>query len=177
MNNNSRIIPDDAFNDSKLKIVCEGHSREYERPTLLHMKRAAAEFDGEDTRYFYFHTKGLRWFGTSQEPFVVDWINLLIYWNIDKWRDATKALDAFDTYGCNYYCKDAAYPPHYSGNFFWVTARHLNTLPPVIGGGYNDPEFWVCLTRPNAYNSFSSGLEGMGHYTNPFPESAYREER
>lgn len=171
VSNNGRMIPDEVFNNPKIKIVCEGRSQEYERPTLLHMKREA-----EDARYFYFHTKGLRWFNTPSEPCVVDWIHLLLYWNVDKWRDATKALESHDAYGCNYYCKDSTYPPHYSGNFFWTTGAHLNRLPSSIGGGYNDPEFWICLNHPNAFNAFSSGLEGMGHYTNPFPERLYRDQ-
>lgn len=158
---------------SKLTVVYVGDPQEYERPTLLHMKRSA-EIDSSNTKYFYVHTKGLRWFGTPSEPFVVDWIKLLIYWNITKWRDAERALDDYDVYGCNYYKKDAHNPSHYSGNFFWVTQTHLNRLPNTIGHGYNDPEFWLCSGDLHTYyNAFSSGYEGMGHYTNLFPESNY----
>ena len=166
------VTPDELFMDPKMKIICSGYSQEYERPTLLHM-RNSAEIDGDETRYLYVHTKGLRWFGTPKEPFVLDWIKLLLYWNVNKWSDALMRLDTHDTYGCNYYCKDSPWPPHYSGNFFWTKPAHLKTLPRHIGLGYNDPEFWLCLNRPLAFNAFASGLEGMGHYDTPFPESIY----
>jgi hypothetical protein len=167
------ITQDEIFMDPKIKIVCSGYSQEYERPTLLHM-RNSAEIDGDNKRYLYLHTKGLRWFGTSKEPFVVDWINLLLYWNVNKWRDALSMLETYDTYGCNYYCKDNVWPHHYSGNFFWTTPKHLKTLPRYIGPGYNDPEFWLCSNKPKVHNAFTSGLEGMGHYDTPFPESIYK---
>jgi len=158
----------------KFKIIYVGRCHEYERPTLLHM-RQYSEIDGPNTKYFYVHTKGLRWFGTSSEPFVLDWIKLLIYWNLEKWRDAVIALDNHDMYGCNYYKRDQHNPSHYSGNFFWVSQQYLKTIPSGIGGGYNDPEFWLCSNDSHTYyNAFSSGYEGMGHYTNLFPESRYR---
>lgn len=166
------------FNDPKFRIIYEGRPEEYERPTLLHMRRSAVESDPLDTKYFYCHTKGVRWFGTPTEPFIIDWIRLLIYWNIERWVNAEDIVGKYDTYGCNYY-RGKTYPPHYSGNFFWTTPHHLKTLPDTIGPAYNDPEFWLCSAgmfggRPNVYNAFSSNLEGMGHYGEYFPESLYR---
>ena len=178
--NDSRIIvktDHPVWNHPKIRIVYVGTPEEYERPTLLHM-RNAENSDSIHTKYFYIHTKGIRWFGTPQESYVMDWINLLIYWNIEQWRDAEDILNKYDTYGCNYYCGDM-WPKHYSGNFYWTTRRHLNTLPKTIGCGYNEPEFWICSSglvgeQPNAYNAFSSKMEGMGHYAEPFPGHLYR---
>jgi len=167
------------LNDPKFRIIYEGRPEEYERPTLLHMKMSAEKTDPLDTKYLYCHTKGIRWFGTPNEPYVVDWIKLLIYWNIEKWANAEDILGKYDTYGCNYH-NNGTYPPHYSGNFFWTTSRHLKELPDTIGSEYNDPEFWLCSRglfqgRPNIFNAFSSNLEGLGHYGEPFPESLYRD--
>jgi hypothetical protein len=168
------------FIDPKLKIVYVGNWSEYERPTLLHMRGAAVvNTDPADTKYFYCHTKGLRWFGTEREPFVIDWIKLLIYWNIERWINAADVLNKYDTYGCVYLCGEHM-PPHYSGNFFWTTGHHLKTLPSVIGTHYNDPEFWLFyggnfLSKPNFHNAFSSNLAQFGgHYYMAFPESLYR---
>jgi hypothetical protein len=162
---------------NKMKIVYIGNSTEYERPTLLHMKKSA-ETDPPNTKYFYLHTKGLRWFGTQREDCVVDWIKLLLYWNIENWCDAVDVLNKYDTYGCNF-CNRSEYPPHYSGNFFWTTTYHLKTLPDTIGPHYNDPEFWLSSVgrvggKPNIYNAFSSSYEGLGHYAVRCPESLYR---
>lgn len=170
----SRIL-----DDPKIRVVYIGKPEEYERPTLLHMRRSV-EKDQDDTKYFYLHTKGIRWFGTPTEHFVIDWIKLMLYWNVEKWVNAEGALNKYDTYGCNYHSGEN-YPPHYSGNFFWTTHHHLKMLPFTIGPGYNDPEFWLCSAgmfsgKPNIYNAFSSNFEGLGHYGQAFPESRYRDD-
>ena len=117
LTNDLKIINCDILNDPKIKIVYVGYPSEYERPTLLHMQKSS-QTDQPDTKYFYFHTKGLRWFGTPKEQNVVDWIKLLLYWNVDKYPNAIDVLDNYDTYGCNYYKADQIIPSHYSGNFF-----------------------------------------------------------
>jgi hypothetical protein len=170
---NTTVINNNILLDKKIKIIYMGTCSEYERPTLLHM-RNSAELDSPETVYFYFHTKGLRWFGTDKEKNVVDWINLLIYWNIENWKCAIDKLITYDTYGCNYYKKDGSYPDHYSGNFFWVKNNYVKLLDNYINSGYNDPEFWLCSKSGKYFNVYSSGLEGMGHYNNPFPENIYR---
>lgn len=166
-----------AENDPKIHIIYEGRPAEYERPTLLHMRRSA-ESDPHDTQYLYCHTKGIRWFDTPQEPYIVDWIKFMIYWNIERWINATDILGKFDTYGCEYH-DFSQLPRHYSGNFFWTTTYHLKTLTDFIGPEYNDPEFWLCSNgllggKPNVYNAFSSGLLGLDHYGIEIPEHAYR---
>ena len=72
------LIPDDRFNDAKIKIIYIGKSNQYERPTLLHMKDSSLK-DGLECKYFYLHTKGLRHFGTDKENYVIDWIHLMLY--------------------------------------------------------------------------------------------------
>jgi hypothetical protein len=173
----SRILEDPKF-----RVVYIGKPEEYERPTLLHMRGAAAEEkDPLDTKYFYLHTKGIQWFGTPFEECVVDWIKLMLYWNVEKWINAEDTLNKYDTYGCNYYSGEK-YPLHYSGNFFWTTSHHLKTLPSTIGPNYNDTEFWLCSDgafngKPNAYNVFSSCFDdGFGHYNHIYPESRYRDD-
>lgn len=165
------IIPDDLFADYKVSIIHSGHSSEHERPTLLHMQKASV--NNESDMFLYCHTKGIRWYGTSKEANVVDWIKLLIYWNITLWKNAVDALKSYDTYGCNITTCNGKFPQHYSGNFFWATNVYLKKLSPSIGLGYNDPEFWPCSANPKCLNAFSSGLEGCGHYNNPFPEEKY----
>ena len=173
LNDNLKIIDCDFLQDPKIKIVYVGHPNEYERPTLLHMKKSSAT-DPDNTKYFYSHTKGLRWFKTNKEHNVVDWIKLLLYWNIENYKKAIAALDNYDTYGCNYYKQDNYNPSHYSGNFFWVKHSYLKLLDEHINIGYNDPEFWLCSKNGKYYNVYSSGLEGMGHYDNPYPENVYK---
>jgi hypothetical protein len=79
VNDIGTLIPDSLLNDPKIKIIHVGYSHEYERPTLLHMRNSIDT--NTPVKYLYCHTKGIQWFGTRREKYIIDWINLLIYWN------------------------------------------------------------------------------------------------
>ena len=164
VNDDSKLIENERFNEPKIKIVCFGTSNCYERLTLKHMKISS---DKEDVIYWYLHTKGIKHFGTQYENNVIDWINLMLFWNIEKWRDIPLILDNYDTYGCNFTGS------HYSGNFWVSKSNHIKNLPLYIGEKYTDPEHWISSIKGKYYNSFSSGFQGMGHYYNLFPRKNY----
>ena len=172
------FIDDERFYEPKISIIYKGRSEEYERPTLLYIKSHCI-YDGENTFYFYVHTKGIRHLGTEQEPFVIDWIKLLLYWNIEKWETSLSILsqDCYWTYGCNHT------GIHYSGNFWWSKPSHIRRLSDYIPEYYTAPEDWVTMLyygqikvpiHREYYSVFNSGLEGLGHYTNPYSETNYR---
>jgi hypothetical protein len=164
VNDEGNVIDDPILNDNKFQIVYVGKSEEYERPTLLEMRKAS---ESEVCNYFYLHTKGIRHFGTFREQFVLDWINLMLFWNVEKWHLAVQKLESYDTYGCN----DVGH--HYSGNFWWAKSDHIRNLPQSIGPGYCDPEDWIQVIRKNKFTVFNSGLQGMKHYSDPFPREKY----
>ena len=165
--NDLGIVQNDfLLNDSKFNIVYIGKSEEYERPTLLHMRKMAEE-DDENTIYYYLHTKGLQHFGKENEQNIIDWINLMLYWNIEKWKLAVEKLDEHDTYGCN----DVGY--HYSGNFWWAKREHIIKLPNVIAEYYTAPEDWIQIVQEKKYCVYNSGYQGMGHYSFRFPRENY----
>lgn len=166
LNDTCSLLPDPLLEDPKFKIIHVGKSDEYERPTLRHM-RTAAEFDPVDTRYYYLHTKGLQHFDTPLEYNVLDWIHLMLYWNIEKWTLAVKALETYDTYGCE------NVENHYSGNFWWATRNHILTLPTYIGERYTDPELWIQTVRNKIYSVYNSGYPGGGLYSVRFPRYIY----
>lgn len=165
INDSGILIEDDILNDPLFQIVYIGKSAAYERPTLLHMRKKSEE--ELYTKYFYLHTKGIKHFGTQKEQPVIDWINLMLFWNIEKWRLALEKLEKYDTYGCN----DGGH--HYSGNFWWATSKHIANLPKVIPDNYTAPEDWVQTIRYKKYNVFSSGYQGFGHYEHLFPRANY----
>ena len=170
VNNNSSIIENIRFNDPKIKIVVYRNANEYERPTLLHMKKHA-ESDPKNTAYFYLHTKGLRHFGTDKEENIIDWINLLLYWNIKQWKLALNMLNYYDIYGCNR-CNDND-NIHYSGNFWWTIPEHLKYLPEKIDDFYTAPEFWICIKNDKMCNIYTNELAGGGNYFNRLEMSKY----
>lgn len=168
------LIPDERLQDAKIKIVYIGKSVEYERATLHHMRNEAEK---EDVLYYYLHTKGISRFGTPMENNVIDWIKLMLYWNIEKWKIAVDILTNknFCTYGCD----KTSVKKHqmcYAGNFWWATSKHIKRLSKKIGPHYNDPEFWITtLDIKRQYTVFNSGLEDWGdHYTKACPENTYK---
>lgn len=124
---------------TKLQFFYGGNISMYERATLHTMKHDA-ESAVPNTLYWYLHTKGIRRFGTKSESTVKDWIKLMLFWNIEKWRFPLFYLQKYSTYGINL----INFPRlHYSGNFWWATAEYLASLDHVIGEGYYDPEMWI----------------------------------
>jgi hypothetical protein len=161
LNDSGEFSFNERLCDPKIKIIHIGKSEEFEHPTLLHMKKLS-EIDPEDTKYFYLHTKGLRHFETKREEFVLDWINTLLYWNIEKWELAVDKLNEYNAYGC--YCNQY-YNNHYCGNFWWATANHVKKLPNYIDTTYyNGAEDWVLKINDNRYcahNYTSEWFENM----------------
>lgn len=131
---------DERARDPKVKVVAKGPSERYERETLEHMRQAA---DTEDVAYVYFHTKGIRHFGTPREAEILEWIDKMLGSNSLHWHDAYNVLvqGRASTYGCL-----LRFNNHYSGNFWWATSKHIRRLPRRIGPSYTDPETWLFHT-------------------------------
>jgi hypothetical protein len=165
--NDIKYISDNyRLKDPKIKIVAYGHSNLYERITLNHMRMSSEK---DIAQYCYVHTKGIKYFDNHNEHrknCVLDWIHLLLHFNIKNWKIASENLMSYDTYGCEF-CENPE--NHYSGNFWWANSQYVRTLPIKIGDSYCDPEFWI-LRRNNVLmkNIFSSGLNGGDHYFHRF---------
>jgi len=157
------IITHHAFSMDKFKIVYTGKTVEYERPTLLHMR---SQSESESCYYWYLHSKGLRHFGTSTEQPVLDWINCMLYWNVNKWRNAVKILDDYDTYGIL-----LNGVPHYSGNFWWARSQHVKRLDTHIPSYYTAPEDYICTKKPKMFNAYS--VVPFQWYKTLIPASSY----
>ena len=154
---------DPRFHDPKLSIVYSGTLSEYERPTLLHMRENSFK-DPSDTLYYYVHTKGIKHFNTKNEPALITWINSMLHWNFELWRDAVKILETYETYGIHYGGK------HYSGNFWWATAKHIQKLPATIPDYYTAPEDWVLLNKDGMYCAYNCGEA----FVSPYPQDFYQ---
>lgn len=163
VNETGELINDSRFQDSKIKIVYVGKNIEYERPTLLHMKSSCTT-DTNGTLYYYLHTKGIQHFNTKNEPAVLKWINSMLYWNIQLWKNAVTKLQTYETYGCNYN------NIHYSGNFWWATADHVKKLSDTIPEYYTAPEDWILTNNDNMYCVNNCGSD----FLTPYPANFYK---
>lgn len=152
----------------KINVLFQ-HSKvkQYERPTL----NALHKFCGgqlNPTQVLYLHTKGVTQGGNLN---VSDWSNYMEYFAIDRWQDCVTALQTHDVCGVNWIeSTDPHVPNHFSGNFWWATARYVSSLPRYIGLGYWDPEFWIGQNGPKVRCFHNSGIN---HYHGRYPESAY----
>jgi hypothetical protein len=163
VNDECKIIDDERLNDPKIKIIFCKNSSEYERPTLLHMRKHA----NPNYLYYYLHSKGISRFGTIYEKNVIDWIYLMVYWNINKWKIAIEMLNKYDTYGCN----KINFPHvHYSGNFWWSTGKYIKSLPEYIDNDYLSPEMWIGKKENKMFSIYNSNLN---HYYNPIIKEKY----
>ena len=145
-----------------------------EYPTLIQIYSCARQT--ADVRFhWYAHTKGVSHYGMPCAANVADWLQLLVYFNILKWRDRYDNLNTHDICGVNW----REYPwPHFSGNFWWARSDYVRRLihPDdargicTFGDRYG-AEAWIGTGDPVLYCCHESGID---HYKQPYPSSLYR---
>jgi hypothetical protein len=138
--------------------------RHHERATLDLVRRFARVHP--ESRVLYLHTKGASY--DPPHPFVADWTEYLLHFVVDRHDACLAALDDHDVVGCN---RREGPAPHFSGNFWWARAEHLEALPPVPAGDRHAAEFWV-LGR-SGVRSLSLWESGVNHYEAPYPRERY----
>lgn len=163
----------------KVEIVVYPGNREL-RDTLTWIKNHAAK--NPEDYILFFHTKGI----THQNQAVTDWRRYMEYFVLDKWRDCIQKLD--EGYDCCGVLWNKHTPigefPHFSGAFYWATAKYINTL----NHDYIDSEwryhmeFWIGSNlnakvfefHNSGYNTTERLESGQGHYHLPYPEKNYK---
>lgn len=119
----------------------------FEGQTLQEIHRTALH---EDAYVLYMHNKG----ATSNSTYVAAWRDCLNYEMITKWRHCIAALAAYDVVGVSDTHVMRSNKVITSGNFWWATAKYLNTLPdPVDSTKYldkhhpSDYDYRYCFER------------------------------
>lgn len=168
----------EILNHPKIEVIhVSRDATVYERACLTKLYDRALV---ENFQVLYIHSKGL-----SQRSIntVDDWVDLMIYFNIEQWRRCVKLLDTHDTCGVNLQrasytamqysssTKDISKTEHYSGNFWWANSEYIRKLSPTIGKKYLDPEFWIGTAEKR--NMASLWKSGVNHYTTPYPRKLY----
>jgi hypothetical protein len=147
----------------KVEIIF--HSRDtkiYERRCLLILREHALR---EDAYFLYLHSKGVTKPGRRQ---IVDWVELLTHFTVDRYKMCVEELRIADTVGVNLNRTPSL---HYSGNFWWARSEHLRRLPESIGHRYIDPEMWIGCARGSAMVCLWHS--GISHYKYQYPCSKY----
>lgn len=151
----------------KLKLLFQtSDTTLYERPTLLCLHELCQSHP--DALVLYLHTKGVSRVKDQMIVCINDWSRYMEYYAIERWQDCVEALKENDACGVNW--RD--YPSwHFSGNFWWASAKYISTLPNFIDTDYLDPEMWIGLNFPKVKCFQESNTN---HYKDRFPLWKYK---
>ena len=130
---------------TKYKIVeTIPNDKTAERFTLLKIKKYIKEGD----KLLYLHTKGVT---KPDIESIRYWRLYMQYFLMVKHDTCLKDLDEYDTVGIMWRESPSK---HFSGNFWWATAKYFLRLPDTIGPEYIDPEMYIGLSNPR-YKCYS----------------------
>jgi len=106
---------------------------------------------------------------------LIDWRNYMLYFLVEKYKICLDILKTYDTCGV-----DLRLDPveHYSGNFWWSTANHINNLPEfkdmnIILSERHKAEFWICSNGKHN-NLWNCGINQMERHLHRYLENEYR---
>ena len=151
VNEQSGPIDESLFNETKITTKFYNHCSLYERATLSHMRNMS---ENESCQYAYLHTKGIKPLNgpcEHEKNCVLDWIDLMLHWNIYNWKIASEKLFKNDIYGCEFFRNPKL---HFSGNFWWANSDYLKTLPRLNKynvANLNRGEFWILSETDKVY--------------------------
>jgi hypothetical protein len=101
-----------------------------------------------DAYFAYFHMKGLGHPpGSPGHDHATGWRHRMQNVVVNRWRQCVAALDAgYDSVGQWWYA--APNGTYWAGNFWWATAKFINTLPEIDitghhSGGRYEAEMWI----------------------------------
>lgn len=140
-------------------------------------------FENPHYKVFYFTNLGIT---KGWDLNKSGWRLMLEYFNIDRWRKCVDLLESYDCVGAESHfgipdrrpgqSADSVYRSHYSGNWWWATAKYIRTLNPSYISR-NDTqaireraEWWIGTgTDVKHYDLYSTGHYGglYGHFAKP----------
>jgi hypothetical protein len=149
------------LNDNKLEFYICNNLDSYETYTINILHENALN---EDFYVLYIHTKGC----TRTSITITDWVDYLVYFNIDNYKICMEKLLNNDAVGVNLQNTPVT---HYSGNFWWSKSSYLKKLNKCVHTCHNSPEFW--LTEKNIGNYISLWNSGVNHYNVRYEKHNY----
>jgi hypothetical protein len=167
--------PNIRFDVPKSRINFNGEdARQWEFPTLL--KIIEHSKNNPEDNILYIHTKGSsNHVGVSEYQWIEDVRNYHLYFNITKYKDSLEYLKEYDCCGVELIDDPVK---HYSQNFWWTKASHVNTLTPPnelipVFDYRHNCEFWICS---NSHSKYKSKFNLYNHYigAHDFSKNLYR---
>jgi len=131
----------------------------------------------ENFKVLYLHNKGAT---RTLDPKVRDWIDLMLYFTVYRWRETVNFLEQGYSIACvNWRIRPF---PHCSGNFWWARSDYIRTLPyphekvlPIFLEARHNAEFWIGFkfrkSNRNDFCALHSTL--IDHYYLEYPPEKY----
>jgi GR25 family glycosyltransferase involved in LPS biosynthesis len=167
--NNIGLKLDSSYNNIDPRIVLSHSSDnplDFELPTLRLLHQFSMHTP--NTKILYVHTKGISYTKNDYryEP-VLDWTNYMLYFLCEKYKNCLKLLDCNDVVGCDY----SEWPlPHFSGNFWWATAKYIKSLDTSSLFDKMSAEWFVHTNNPIKSVLWNSNLD---HFKSKFKRNEY----
>jgi hypothetical protein len=141
--------------------------------TTLDLILDDVELMNDDDKVFYLHTKGASKINATNYNNIVDWRNLLMYFNVERVLDIFEAFKTdYNTFGCLF--KEFGNLKIYDGNFWWAKGEYIKTLNlESIRKNKANAEMSFIQKGENwkPYTIYNSNVE---HYHNPYPKEKYK---
>ena len=159
---------------SKFRIAAEGPGdTSYERFTLLKIPNYIRPND----KFLYIHSKGVSDINyyTGKPPErenIFWWRTWMEYFLFTEFKKCLDLLKTYDVIGVNY--SSLQIGPHFSGNFWWCTARYYSKLPNCIPPHYFCPEQYIFAANPRHIDIDAGRMEeNKGLYSGPYYSKNY----
>jgi GR25 family glycosyltransferase involved in LPS biosynthesis len=123
--------------------------------------------ENQECDVLYLHTKGI----TQKSPNVTDWVNMMLYFLVEKTEECVEKLKEYDTVGCNLYLHSHECRSHYSGNFWWAKTSYLRTLPYLSMISSHEAEIWLLMNHKCKWYSMHNSH--IDHYQSSYPKINY----
>ena len=165
-----------AYNKHNYKIRdirCRGNEF-----TTLDLIEEDRNIFGDSDYIFYLHTKGASKINEWNYDYLVDWRNLMHFFNIEKYNSVFKIFETteYNTYGINLKTPTNIKKMAYFGNFWWAKANYIKTLDnkKMDKGNRIDAEFSFIQCGEN-WKPFTPFNSNVNHYYEAFPKEKYRQ--
>lgn len=164
----------DKINNNLLFLASNHYHIEFEFPTINILKNDSEHIDCYS---LYLMNKSATTPFTQEQK---DWIDVMCYFNIHKYKDCLELLKEYDAVGVDYH--DLPYK-HFSGNFFWTKSSHVRKLPYLywtpdrenapLGEERHAAEAWVCKINGNYKSLHDTGIPVFERHLHKYPRSKY----
>jgi hypothetical protein len=128
--------------------------------------------DNKTLNVLYIHTKG----ASNTNMCIDEWRQYMLYFNLTNVPNIERILESTSACGVDLVNEPVL---HFSGNFWWATAEHINNLkhPRDIDGIFSERhkcEFWICSNPNSKYTSLhNSNINVYQRHLTRYPKEKY----